>query len=563
MSGARLARAATLFRGVSGHSYVLNVLALSGTLGLAFGHPGVAMAAWPVGLLLLVAFTYPGVTRFWAAAEPAGMFVLARAVVLAGVALVAPEDTTARLALILLAVALLAESPLRALSASDFPVVSRLPGLAHRRPTWVSPGTSFVANTLVLALAAAAALAERRADSVLLAAGALTLAVTVVAGIALVLRVRDRQRVEAGLHRALSEHGPRFVLHWDAPAGTAYQVAMWLPYLERLGERFVVLVRSSANFDEVVRLTDAPVVLRKGLTDLDSVVTPSMKVAFYVNTATKNCHYVRYTQMTHIQLNHGDSDKAPSFNPVFRMYDKNFVAGQAAIDRFATHGVSMPQEMFAIVGRPQVEHVAVATAPISTVGAPTVLYAPTWAGFYADSNYCSLGTGVAMVQTLLDRGARVVFRPHPYARKHARYAAACDEIIALLARDRETTGRDHLFGTRAEREMSVVDCFNASDAMIADVSSVVPDYLFSEKPFAMVAVSRPAATFAAEFPIAEAAYVVDGHKGRLQGFGDVLDQMLGSDPLATTRRERKVYYLGDIPAATYAQRFLDEARAFL
>lgn len=563
MNSARLANAATLFRGVSGHSFVLNALALTGASGVAFGHQGVAAVVWTLGLVLLVAFTYRGLTRFWATAEPAGMFVLARAVVLASIAVLTPADAPSRVALMLLSAATLLEGPLRALSSSDFPVVAHLPGLEHRRPAWVSPGTTFVVNTLGLVVGAAAALAGHLVAAVALATAVLAVALSGVAGVALVLRVRDRKRVEQQLHRALSAYGPRFVVHWDAPAGTAYQVAMWIPYLARLGEPFLVLVRNTANFEEVRRLTDAPIVLRKGLTDLDSVVTPSMKVAFYVNTATKNCHYVRYTQMTHIQLNHGDSDKAPSFNPVFRMYDKNFVAGQAAIDRFATHGVSMPQEMFAIVGRPQVEDVTVATTPIAAIANPTVLYAPTWAGFYADSNYCSLGSGVAMIESLLARGARVVFRPHPYARKHARYAAACDEIIALLSRDREASGRDHLFGPRAESEMSVVECFNASDAMISDVSSVVPDYLFSEKPFAMVAVSRPAETFASEFPIASAAYVIEASRGRLEGLDAALDQLLRSDPLAPTRRERKAYYLGDIPSETYVDRFLDEARRYL
>src|SRR5699024_12219569 len=51
---------------------------------------------------------------------------------------------------------------------------------------------------------------------------------------------------------------------------------------------------------------------------------------------------VSYTQLTHVQLNHGESDKGPSFSPVFRSYDKDFVAGQAAIDRFAANGVAMP-----------------------------------------------------------------------------------------------------------------------------------------------------------------------------------------------------------------------------
>ena len=52
---------------------------------------------------------------------------------------------------------------------------------------------------------------------------------------------------------------------------------------------------------------------------------------------------VRFNQLTHIQLLHGDSDKASSFNPVTAMFDRIFVAGQAAIDRYAANGVLIPR----------------------------------------------------------------------------------------------------------------------------------------------------------------------------------------------------------------------------
>src|SRR5690625_6533680 len=71
----------------------------------------------------------------------------------------------------------------------------------------------------------------------------------------------------------------------------------------------------------------------------------------------RNNHMVRYSGLTHIQLLHGESDKASSANPVTRMYDRDFVAGQAAIDRFEKFGVSMHPDIFRIVGRPQVEEV--------------------------------------------------------------------------------------------------------------------------------------------------------------------------------------------------------------
>jgi hypothetical protein len=154
--------------------------------------------------------------------------------------------------------------------------------------------------------------------------------------------VRDSVNADNNLYAAVEAYGPKFVLYYGVPAGSAYQVGMWIEYLERIGEPFIVVLRKTSAFREIVRLTDAPVVVRTNIWQLDDVVTPSITTAFYVNNSAPNVHMVRYPQMTHVQLLHGDSDKASSFNPVTALYDKVFVAGQAAIDRYENNGVDIP-----------------------------------------------------------------------------------------------------------------------------------------------------------------------------------------------------------------------------
>ncbi|MDR1295127.1 MAG: CDP-glycerol glycerophosphotransferase family protein, partial [Bifidobacteriaceae bacterium] len=310
-------------------------------------------------------------------------------------------------------------------------------------------------------------------------------------------------------------------------------------------------------------ITDLPIILRQSASSLDALMVPSLKAACYVNSATLNGHLVRFTQLTHIQLNHGDSDKGPSYSPVFRMFDRDFVAGQAAIDRFAANGVDVPPEMFVIVGRPQVESIAQASRPITGLTSPVVLYAPTWSGFHGDADYSSLPVGEHIVARLVDRGATVIFRPHPYARRSAVNAAAVDRITARLAADSHAHGRRHLWGDAAEKTMSINECFNASDAMIADVSSVVNDYLYSLKPFAMVACTEPPDGFADAFPVSRAGYIIDAFGGHVRGLDQVLDDILGADPHSSTRRELRAYYLGDFPAEGYAQHFVDALRTYV
>lgn len=448
------------------------------------------------------------------------------------------------------------------------PVINATPQAANI-PGWnvVLPSTPVANAYFALTTAAMLLLSVSAAFHVTQVPAAVATAATLVAaglvGKQSASYLMARNRFERELPKIMRQLAPEFAFHWQAPAGTAYQATMWLPYLDRIGAPYFVLVRTIANFHEVSKMTSAPVILRVGLEDLDPINCPSMKVVFYANTAVRNSHMIRFTHLTHIQLNHGDSDKIASVSPTFRQYDRNFVAGQAAIDRFAKHGVATLPEQFEIVGRPQLEHVQQAAAPISEIDKPTVLYSPTWSGFYEDSDYSSLSAGKAIVEALLTRDCTVVFRPHPYGRRHKGNARACDEIIALLEQHSRETGTPHVFGAAAETEMSVVDCFNASDAMISDVSSVASDFLISGKPFAMTAVSAHGDAFLEGFPLARAAYVIDVVKRVAGGLDEALDDMLGPDSHAETRNGLRTYYLSDTPPDRITERFLEVSRSYL
>jgi hypothetical protein len=109
----------------------------------------------------------------------------------------------------------------------------------------------------------------------------------------------------------------------------------------------------------------------------------------------------------------------------------------------------------------------------------------------------------------------------------------------------------------AEKDMDLKDCFNASDAMISDVSAVVTDYLQSQKPFAMVAVDSNSEQLMETAPVAVASYVLAGD---LTNLPETLDKLLGDDPLVHRRMETRAYYLGDFDAQDPAQPFLQAAR---
>lgn len=274
-----------------------------------------------------------------------------------------------------------------------------------------------------------------------------------------------------------------------------------------------------------------------------------------MNNGTKNTHNVRYRHMTHVQLLHGESDKPSSYNAVTGMFDKIFVAGQAGIDRYSDHGVEIPSDRFEIVGRPQVYDITRAT---NRAERSIALYAPTWTGFHTDNNFGSLPVGVELVEALLAAGWTVIFRPHPYSRRDEISQGQIAAIESTLTKDASKTGRAHVFGMEACTTMTLTDCFNGSDVLVSDVSSVPADYLFSEKPFVITKMSSMATeAYLAEFRLARAGYVADMSEG--VGATAAIAQ-LQSDDKSELRRETRIHYLGDIPAENYEQCFIETAR---
>jgi hypothetical protein len=491
-----------------------------------------------------------------------GAWGIARATLLgAGVVVVADADADVwTLLAVLAAAAFLALTALEArlgwLSQRAARTVANLPGADvdrfYRRAgsalQWLQLlGILLVPLTAVLAAAGAVALA-------------VALVVVVAAAAAAIAARRDHRQVAPRLRAALEAYDAPVMVYLSGPGGTQYQLQVWLAELEQLaaeGTRLVVVVRERALAEAVAGMTTLPVVGAPEISDLDQLQVPCFRVCLYVNNGAKNGHNVRYRDLTHVQLLHGDSDKPSSYNPVTAMFDRIFVAGQAGIDRYGAHGVQIPREKFVIVGRPQVAGIEQSG---SRAGGPrTVLYGPTWAGFNQDNSFGSLAWGEEIVRGLLAHGWRVVFRPHPYSLREPREAAHVTAIEAILAADAQSTGREHVFGRKASAELTLVDCFNLSDALVSDVSSVPADYLFSGKPFVITQVDEtPLEDFLTEFPLGRAAYVARLREpGSLAGAVDGLD----ADTLADVREQTRRYYLGDIPRETYARTFRDAVRA--
>lgn len=165
-----------------------------------------------------------------------------------------------------------------------------------------------------------------------------------------------------------------------------------------------------------------------------------------------------------------------------------------------------------------------------------------------------------IVDKLFARDLTVIFRPHPASRSSPEHELLIHQIHAKLAQDTFASGRQHLWGEQAQRARSVADVTNTADAMIADVSGVVTDFMQSGKTYAMASIRRSAEEFWRKFPTARSAYVIDPTPGSIDA---ALDQMLGDDPLADYRWERRSYYLGGFEGRESLDRFIEESQKLI
>jgi hypothetical protein len=259
----------------------------------------------------------------------------------------------------------------------------------------------------------------------------------------------------------------------------------------------------------------------------------------YTANVGKTIHMLREPGVRHIFIGHGDSDKAASSNPFSKVYTEIWVAGQGGRDRYSRAGVGIHDDDIVEVGRPQLGGITPAQPGLIGDRMLTVLYAPTWEGWTGDPAHTSLvRTGPALVERLIGMpNIRLVYKPHPLTGSVSIDAGKADLAIrATIAR------AGGLHATIVGASPSLYDCFNDADVLIADISSVLSDFIASEKPYVVPNLTGLSEDeFKDKFPSAGEAYLLDPGAERIEA---TLDLIRNEDTLAAARAQLKVYLLG-------------------
>jgi CDP-Glycerol:Poly(glycerophosphate) glycerophosphotransferase len=286
-----------------------------------------------------------------------------------------------------------------------------------------------------------------------------------------------QQSVSATTPAEIAAFGPDWALFWGDRVSLS-QLSIWLPYLRRSCNRFLVMsgpgevnpgVPAALAGVENVRLGGPLEEMKKPLR-----AVPGFRGAIYVSTRPANLSMVMaFPRRAHVWIGHGESEKGSSGPRAASLYDAVFVARSSAVGRFPNAVRPWVTAGACVIGAPITE--GVVKAPWDRPRrVRTILYAPTWEGRRPGADFSSLPEVVpalARAMPLLrERGVDVQVRPHPgTGSRLPAYKAMLSELRSAGAR-----------GGSAK-----ADDFAAADVMISDVSGVTPEFLFTEKPVIM------------------------------------------------------------------------------
>ena len=176
----------------------------------------------------------------------------------------------------------------------------------------------------------------------------------------------------------------------DSP-DRVYQLDQWLPVLERLARthRVVVILRDIRTMKDIQDRTTLPVVCVTTFLDLMNLYDAGeFKVGIYVNNGQRNFQSLNNPRMLHVHVNHGESDKLSSFSNQVKAYDRVFVAGPVAVERYQEALIDFDGSKVVAVGRPQLD--LDFTPELAESSRRTVMYGPTWEGESESNNWTSL-----------------------------------------------------------------------------------------------------------------------------------------------------------------------------
>ena len=214
----------------------------------------------------------------------------------------------------------------------------------------------------------------------------------------------------------------------------------------------------------------------------------NIKYIFYPFNSFTNPVLIKYRNIKHIWITHGESDKLASVNPMIKMYDYMFVAGDVAVKRLKAYSIvnecDMKNNRVIKIGLPYVKKTQIKS---SVKELKKILYAPTWEGVETEQQYSSLNNnwGIKVLEEFLtEYDVEISFQPHPSTGiKNKKYIKYVNNVINTFKNSKNFT----LIIDKNSFIYNYIQCNNISDSNIeysefdfvfTDNSSIIANLIF-------------------------------------------------------------------------------------
>ena len=348
------------------------------------------------------------------------------------------------------------------------------------------------------------------------------------------------------------------IAYFAGDPSRTYQLVQWLEVFELLNDLHPVslVLRDPASASVIRPRTELGVFTAETLpelTELYAALDP--KMVLYCNNSGDNFASLLDGRQLHVHINHGESDKQSMASNNAKAYDRVFVAGGAAVQRYVTGLLEFDEGRLVRVGRPQLDLRRTPLVPSST--RRTVLYAPTWEGDAEYNDYTSVDImGESIVRAILAvPDGRLIYKPHPKVTTSDTpgVSEAHRRILQAIA---EAARRDPSAGHEAVLVGDILAVMPACDAIVTDVSSVGLDwlYLHTDKPIFLTDRHGDLEHLHQQAPISRCADVIHGmHTEELT---TLLRDRLTHDEHQLARMAMRHHYFDDLHVGDSTARFL-------
>jgi hypothetical protein len=303
------------------------------------------------------------------------------------------------------------------------------------------------------------------------------------------------------------------IAYFAGDPSRTYQLVQWLDVLEILNDvhPVCIVLRDPESAAVIEARTDLPLLTAATFPELtDLYAGLDAKVVLYCNNSVLNFESLVDGRRLHVHINHGESDKQSMASNNAKAYDRVFVAGEAAVQRYLAGLLELDAGRLVRIGRPQLDLRRTPLLPPSP--RRTVLYAPTWEGDAEYNDYTSMDTlGAAIVRAILAvPDVRLVYKPHPQitTSRTPGVSDAHRDIVRLVA---DAARRDPAAGHAQVLSGDILAVMPGCDALVTDVSSVGLDwlYLHTEKPIFLTDRHGNPEGLRRQVPISRCADVID------------------------------------------------------